>query len=334
MVLLTDPPCEELTDVPPDFAFDAPVRLWVLAVLALAGAGALLVQRRRSAGREQYAEPALLASVAPHRLGWRRPVTAGLLSLALVSMTAAFARPSVAGEQPRERAVVMVAIDTSTSMLLTDVAPDRITVAKAAAQEFIEDLPDQVEVGLVAYNATAELVAAPTTEHDLVAAAVDGLTLTGGTAAGDGLLVSLDAIVDALGPGADEAEPAARIVQLADGDSTAGSSLAEAAAAVAAARIPVSTIAFGTPDATTVVDGVETPVGADLSALREVAETTGGTAYDAWSAAELREVYDDIGSALVPEPGREDVSDVFAGLGLVLLFGTAVPSLLWSSRLV
>ena len=318
----------------PDLVFDAPSRLWVLAALALAAAAVLLVQRRRRTGREQYAEPALLASVAPDRMGWRRPVTAGLLSLALVSMTAAFARPSIAGEQPRERAVVMVAIDTSTSMLLTDVAPDRITVAKAAAQDFIADLPAEVEVGLVAYNATATLVAAPTSDHDVVAAAVDGLTLTGGTAAGDGLLLSLDAIVAALGPAADEPEPAGRIVQLADGDSTAGTSLEQAATTVAAARIPVSTIAFGTPDATTVVDGVETPVGADLSALREVAETTGGRAYDAGSADELREVYDDIGSALVPEPGREDVSDVFAGLGLVLLLGTAVPSLLWTSRLL
>jgi Ca-activated chloride channel family protein len=317
----------------PDLTFDAPGRLWLLAALGLAAAAVLLVRRRR-ATREQYAEPALLASVAPHRLGWRRPVTAGLLSLALVSMTAAFARPSIAGEQPRERAVVMVAIDTSTSMLLTDVAPDRITVAKAAAQDFIADLPAEIEVGLVAYDATAELVAAPTSDHDVVAAAVDGLTLTGGTAAGDGLLLSLEAIVAALGPAADEPEPAGRIVQLADGDSTAGTPLEEAATTVAAARIPVSTIAFGTPDATTVVDGVETPVGADLSALREVAETTGGRAYDAGSAAELREVYADIGSALVPEPGREDVSDVFAGLGLALLLGTAVPSLLWSSRLL
>ena len=68
--------------------------------------------------------------------------------------------------------------------------------------------------------------------------------------------------------------------------------------------------------------------------LREVAETTGGEAYDAFSAAELREVHDDIGSALVPEPGREDVSDLFAGLGLALLLSAALPSLLWSSRLL
>ena len=317
----------------PDLTFDAPGRFWLLAALALA-ALVLLVRRRRRAGREQYAEPALLASVAPQRLGWRRPVTAGLLALALAAMTAASARPSVAGEQPRERAVVMVAIDASTSMLLTDVAPDRITVAKAAAQDFIAGLPAEIEVGLVAYGATAQLVAAPTSDHEAVAAAVEGVTLTGGTAAGDGLLVSLAAIRAALGPAAETQEPAARIVQLADGDSTAGTPLDEAAATVAAARVPVSTIAFGTPDATTVVDGVETPVGADLSALREVAETTGGEAYSAGSAAQLREVYDDIGSTLVPEPGREDVSDVFAGLGLVLLLGTAVPSLLWSSRLV
>jgi Ca-activated chloride channel family protein len=327
-------PSRGAADVLPDLTFDAPRRLSVLVVLALAAVLVVLVQRRRRSRGEQYAEPALLASVAPHRLGWRRPVSVGLLALALVSMTAAFASPSVTGEQPRERAVVMVAIDTSTSMLLTDVAPDRITVAKAAAQEFIGELPAEIEVGLVAYNATAELVAAPTTDHGFVAAAVDGLTLTGGTAAGDGLLLSLSAIQDALGAGAQAQEPAARIVQLGDGDSTAGTSLEEAAVTVAAARVPVSTIAFGTPDATTVVDGVETPVGADLSALREVAETTGGQSYTAGSAAQLREVYDDIGSVLVPEPGREDVSDVFAGIGLVLLLGTAVPSLLWSSRLL
>lgn len=317
-----------------DLVFDAPGRFWVLGALALAGAGTLLLQRRRRTGPEQYAEPALLASVAPHRLGWRRPATAALLSLALASMTAAFARPSTAGDQPRERTVVVVALDTSTSMLLTDIAPDRITVAKAAAREFVEDLPAEVEVGLVAYDVTAELIVAPTSDHDVVAAAVEDLTLTDGTAAGDGLLVSLAAIEAALGPAADEQEPPARIVQLADGDSNVGTPLEQAAATVAAARVPVSTIAFGTPDATTVVDGVETPVGADLSALREVAETTGGTAYDAVSASELREVYDDIGSALVPEPGREDVSDVFAGLGLALLLGSAVTSLLWSSRLL
>ena len=318
--------------MPADLTFDAPGRFWVLAASALVVAAALLVARLRRG--ERFAEPALLASVAPHRLGWRRPVAATGLALAVVSMTAAWALPSVAGEQPRERAVVVVALDTSTSMLLTDITPDRITVAKAAAQEFIRDLPAAVQVGLVSYNATAALVAAPTREHEQVAAAVADLPLTGGTAAGDGLLLSLDAALAALGPAAGDAEPAARIVQLADGDSTVGTPLAEAAQTVAAARVPVSTIAFGTLDATTVVDGVTQRVGADLTALREVAETTGGRAYTAFSAADLREVYADIGSALVAEPVREDVADVFAGLGLALLFGTAVPSLLWSARLL
>ena len=317
-----------------DLSFDAPGRFWVLAACAVLGLVARAVLRHRRRGGERYAEPALLASVAPHRMGWRRPVTAAGLALAVAAMTAAFAGPSVAGEQPRERAVVMVALDASTSMLATDVAPDRITVAKAAAAEFIRDLPDEVQVGLVAYNATATLVAAPSRDHEQVADAVADLPLTGGTAAGDGLLLSLDAALAALGPAAGDAEPAARIVQLADGDTTTGTSLEDATRTVAAARVPVSTIAFGTPAATLVLGGVTYDVGVDLAALREVAEATGGRSYDAFSAADLREVYADIGSALVREPGREDVSDLFAGLGLALLFGTAVPSLLWSSRLL
>ena len=317
-----------------DLSFAAPGRFWVLAAAAGLALVALLVLRHRRSTGERYAEPALLASVAPHRMGWRRPVIATGLALALVSMTTAFAGPSVAGEQPRERAVVMVALDTSTSMLATDVAPDRITVAKSAASEFIRDLPDEVEVGLVAYNVAATLVAVPSRDHEQVAAAVEDLPLTDGTAAGDGLLLSLDAALAALGPAAGDPEPAARIVQLADGDTTVGTSLEDAARTVAAARIPVSTIAFGTPDGTLELNGRTYPVGVDLTALREVAETTGGRSYDAFSAAQLREVYDDIGSALVREPGRVDVSDLFAGLGLALLFATSVPSLLWSSRLL
>jgi Ca-activated chloride channel family protein len=317
-----------------DPSFDAPLRLWVLVAL-LAVAAAVLVARRVRRGRsEAYAEPALLDSVAPNRLGWRRPLAAAGLVLAAVSLTTAFARPSVLAEDARTRAVVVVALDTSSSMMATDVAPDRFTAAKTAAQAFIRDLPAQIDVGLVAYNATATLVAPPTASHEQVATAVDDLDMSGGTAAGDALRTSLDAVLAELEASAGEEQPAARIVLLSDGDSTVGTPLAQAVQTVSAARIPVSTIGYGTQGGVVVADGVTYQVPVNLVALQQVADATGGTAYQAATAERLREVYDDIGSALVAKTAREDVADVFAGLGVVLLLGTAVPSLLWTSRLV
>src|SRR4051812_43145923 len=153
-------------------SFAAASRLWLLVPLvAVTGIGLVLLSRRRRT-EEPYAEPALMPAVAPRRSGWRWPATAAGLALATIALTTAFARPQVLADNAHERAVVMIALDTSTSMLAQDVSPDRFTAAKAAAKTFIRGLPAQIDVGLVGYNAAATLAATPTGEHEQVAAAV------------------------------------------------------------------------------------------------------------------------------------------------------------------
>lgn len=315
-----------------DLSFHAPARLWLLVLLVLPGAVAVVHARRARTPGNAYAEPALAASAAPARPRWRRPLATLGLALATVALTGAFAQPQVTLDQ-HKRAVVVVALDTSTSMRVDDVSPDRITVAKATAKTFIGDLPDTVDVALVAYSRVARLVTAPTADHASAAAAIDALSLDGGTAMGDALQTSLRAVATSAVAGG--TSPAARIVLLSDGGNTTGSPLAAAITAATDARVPVSTIAFGSADGIGTVDGgrqVQAPV--DYAALKQIADATGGTAYRAAGAEELRSVYQDIGTQLVTAPTRRDVSDLFAGAGLALLFLTAVPSLLWFSRLV
>jgi Ca-activated chloride channel family protein len=240
----------------------------------------------------------------------------------------------VLAEPLDERSVVVVALDTSTSMALGDVRPDRFTVAKDAAQDFVRDLPDDVEVGLVTFNAATALVASPTDDHEAVARAIADLTMAGGTAAGDGLVLAVDSAVAEVGAAAPATGPIAQVVLLADGASSVGLPLDQAAQRAADARVQVSTIAFGTPDLEVFyTPGVATDVGADLEALQQVADVTGGTAYAAPTSEALRDAYDDVGAAIDLAPRREDVSDLAAGLGVLALFAGAVPALLWTSRL-
>ncbi|NHC46149.1 VWA domain-containing protein [Motilibacter aurantiacus] len=323
--------------MPSDLAFESPARLWAFAGLALAALAAGLVLRRRRTA-EQYADAALRPSLGAARTGWRRRVAAAGLALGIVALTTAFARPSVVATTKDQRAVVVIALDVSTSMQVNDVAPNRFTVAKQTAQQFVRELPDDIDVGLVAYSAGARLVAAPTADHESVAAAVDTLTMDGGTAMGSALQLSLDAALRSLdltsATAAAGSPPAARLVLLSDGDSTTGTPVEQAVQAVADAQIPVSTIGLGTESgAGQVFDGRQVTAPVNFALLQQIADGTGGTAYRAAGAAELQDVYTDIGEQIIPRTERRDVSDEVAGVGLVLLLGTAVPSLLWFGRL-
>ena len=313
----------------PDIAFAHPGRLWVLlAVVALAVAAAVRGLRR---GREPYAEAAMLPSVAPRRAGRVRLVVPAALLLATTSLSVAWAQPQVDATEDSERATIVIALDTSSSMLATDVEPDRFTVAKDAARQFVEELPDGIQVGLVVFNAGTRLVAAPTDDHEAVAAELDDLSLFGGTALGDALLTSLAAVSRT---GADTAGDAARIVLIADGGSTAGSPVESGIAAAVDAGVPVTTIAYGTADGVVESGGRTVPVPVDPVVLQRIADATGGTAYTAATGDQLAEVYDDIGTEVVQERVTRDLASRFAGGAALLLVLTALPSLLLSSRLL
>src|SRR3954465_18929 len=113
-------------------------------------------------------------------------------------------------------------------MQATDVSSAAFTAAKSSAKAFIDRLPKQVNVGLVSFNAVASVVATPTKDHDAVRDAVDQLRLAGGTAIGEAVIASLNAIQNV--PGSPNSKPPpARVVLLSDGGNTVGRSLQIAA---------------------------------------------------------------------------------------------------------
>lgn len=317
-----------MTDIGAGITLAHPGRLWVLALVAALAVVLAVRSLRRS--REPFADAALLPSVAPRRAGRLRLLVPAALLLATASLSVAWAQPQRDATEERERATIVIALDTSSSMLATDVSPDRFTVAKAAAKEFIEALPEDIEVGLVVFNKGTRLVAAPTDDHASVAAELDDLDLYGGTALGDAILTSLAAMSRTGGEDAD----AARIVLIADGGSTEGSPVETGVQAAVDAGVPVTTIAYGTAGGVVESQGRQVAVPVDPVVLQQIADATGGKAYQAATGDQLAEVYADIGTDVVQERVTEDLASRFAGVAGLLLVATAVPSLLVNSRLL
>lgn len=309
-----------------------PQRLWLLVGVAGLLAAYVLLQRRRPAYAVRFSELDLLASLVPRSAAWRRHVPAALLLLSLVALTTAFARPEADVEVPRERATIVLALDTSVSMEATDVAPDRIGAARESAAAFIAGLPETFDVGLVSFSGTASVVVPPTQDHDLVVSAVRGLGLGPSTAIGEAVFASLDAIRTVPGEPGEDAPPAA-IVLLSDGTSTVGREVPAAADAAVTAGVPVSTIAYGSAEGTVLVQGQQIPVPVDRPALERLAEATGGSPFTAESGAELTAVYEDIGSAVGTTTERREVTVAVTGVALALGVAAATTSLLWAARL-
>lgn len=314
-------------------SFLAADRLLLLLVVAAVGAAYVVVQVR---GRQRYAvrftNLALLGSVAPRRPGWRRHVPAALLLLSLAGMVLSLARPARAELVPRERATIMMAIDVSISMDATDVRPSRLASARAAATSFARLLPEPINLGLVAFAGSARVLVPPTTDRTQVIDAIGRLELAESTAIGEAVLTSLEAIESA--PAAADGEPVpAHILLLSDGETQVGTPNELAAAAAVEAGVPVTTIAFGTPDGTITYQGQLLPVAVDEAELAELAEATGGSAFEAATTEQLQSVYRDIGSSIGFVTEQREIGTWFTGAAFAFALLAAATSLAWFSRL-
>ena len=244
--------------------------LLIVPVLALLVAY-VVAQRRRQRYAVRFASLPMLDSVAPDRPGWRRHAPATAFVLALSTLALAAARPEMDIRVPHERATVIVAIDVSRSMEATDVTPNRLDAARAAAATFVEGPARHVQRrGRDLLGDHRRALAEPTTDHAAVIARLQTLSLADSTAIGEAVFTSLDQVAAMAarsddpggsagggtqggdgedGEDGEEVDVPARIVLLSDGSNTQGREPAEAAVAATEAGVPVSTIAYGTDPA-------------------------------------------------------------------------------------
>ena len=338
-------------------AFSWPWALLTLLVFPLLFAAWWLTRRRRKRAAVRVTSIALVRSVAGGRSRWRRRVPAALLLLGLTVLTVGAARPQVTLPQASSSATIMLALDVSGSMCSTDVKPNRITAAEQSAGAFIKSQSGGPRIGLVVFAGTAVVLVPPTADTQQLLTALGGLSVDGGTAIGEGILTSLDAIAQvdpAVAPtGATVKHDASLgyaddvIVVLTDGSNNRGVDPPVAAKEAAARGVRVYTIGYGTDNPATLACSSAqfggygafaggggaggNPFDADYGALQQISKATGGAFYRAQDANQLSSALDKLPSAFTIVHKHEDIAPAFGALG-GLLVAVAVALSLWWNR--
>jgi Ca-activated chloride channel homolog len=300
--------------------------LFLLVICAVIGLYIVVLAARRKRVL-RFANMELLERLAPKRPTRWRHLPVALLVASLAMLTTAMAGPTHDVRIPRNRAVVMLVIDVSESMVATDVAPSRIEAAKEAGKRFTKELTPGLNLGLVAFGGSATLLVAPTTNRDAMNAAIDRLRPEERTATGEGIFTALQAIATtgAVLGGGDGKQPPARIVLESDGKETVPTDPEQPRGAFTAARaakdqgVGISTISFGTPDGVVELNGQSVPVPVDDATLQKITEITGGQAFHAGSLDQLKDVYDTLQQQIGYETIRGDASAGWIRLGAIVM---------------
>lgn len=298
--------------------FEHPALLLLLLLVPLLVALYVFALSRKNRRGMRYPNTSMLQAVLGKQSQWRRHLAFAMALLSLVTLTIAFAKPLGEALVPRERATIVVVIDTSLSMKATDVEPSRLEAAQAAAGDFVTSLPDKYNVALVSMAGATKIVVPPTLDHGAVQRGISTLELSDSTAIGDGIATAMQALEAApKDPNDPDAPVPGAIVLLSDGESTTGQSPLQEAKQAGEQGVPIYTIAYGTENGYVDLDGKREPVPVNHEQMKEIAELSKGQYFAAATPEELGVVYADIGSSVGYVTRFQQITARFAGLGLV-----------------
>lgn len=169
---------------------------------------------------------------------------------------------------------VLLLIDTSGSM---DGEP--IASARQAALSFIEQMPDEVRLGVVGFGSTAQVLAPLDLDRTAATAAVDSLDVGGETALYDGVITALEQFV--------EADGRRTVVLLSDGgDTVSRTSLEATTAQLVASGVQLNVVELQSPES-------------DSAALEQLGTAGRGSVVPVSDPAALAGVYEEIAAQLV-----------------------------------
>ena len=342
--------------------FQWPSYLWLMLAIPLLLAAYVWLLRRRTKLAVRFSSLAVVRAAAVGR-NWRRHVPPALLLLACSALLLAAARPVAPLPLPWARSTIILAMDVSLSMRVSDVKPTRLAAAQVAAKLFLADLPRNIEVGLVTFAGSSQVAQAATLDRAPLVAAIDGFQMQRGTAIGNAIALSVAELfpdhginlADMTSGGKprgrsldDKAKPtpkqitpvapgshaSAAIILLTDGRRTTGIDTLEAAKLAADRGVRIHVVGLGSADGGSyAADGMAMYLQLDEPTLREVARMTGGDYHHAGTAEKLRSVYETMGSQMQVSKRETELAPLLALAAALLALSAGVLSALWFGRI-
>jgi Ca-activated chloride channel family protein len=237
-----------------------------------------------------------------------------------------------------------------------------MVAAQEAARSFLQELPRDIDVGIVTFAGSAQVAQQATMDRQALLDAIGAIQMQRGTAIGSAIVLCLAELFPEHGIDLTEmnfgpqrkgqsldapARPAPRpfepvepgsygsaaIILLSDGRRTTGVDTLQAAKMAAERGVRIHVVGLGTPDGhLSLGEGMSMYLQLDEATLREVARMTGGEYHHAATAEALRSVYLQLGSRLQAQTRETELTALLALLAALLIVAGSGLSVLWFGR--
>lgn len=302
-------------------SFEEPVWLTLTPILFLLFAGMLAYGfRRRDALLSRFAAPRLLDKLTAQAGRARTWIKSSCILLAVVAIGIALARPQLGVEWSERKARgldIVFVLDSSKSMLATDLRPTRLDRAKLAIVDLVERLESD-RIGLVAFAGQAFLQTPPTLDYAAFRESLDAIDPNIMTSGGSDLGNAIKEAAEAF-----PSETNVKVVVLLTDGEDLGGNATQAAEAARNDGIQVFAIGIGTPEGEYLkirnqqgieefirdADGQPVRSQLDESTLQQIAQATGGS-YSRLSSQSLDQLYNSVLATLPREERESELQEI------------------------
>ena len=274
--------------------------------------------------------------------GKRRHIPVILAILALSILFVGFARPQATVDVPQRTSTVVLAFDTSASMLADDLEPTRLDAAKAAAAEFVAEQDDGVQIAVVSFGQAGAVTSRPTDDRVATVAAINRLQPEGGTSLSQGLFAALSTLAQEPIMFDGETVPevdfggfgSTLIVMLSDGEDTSEADPELLTELASRNGIRIVTIGVGTEEGAVIdIDGFMVATSLNPESLQALSAATNGEYIEAGDVDQLNSATEDLERELELVEDQLELTGVLAAVALALAAISGVLSLIWTGRL-
>ncbi|NTV24267.1 MAG: VWA domain-containing protein [Nanoarchaeota archaeon] len=212
----------------------------------------------------------------------------------------------------------VIAIDSSASMLSTDVAPDRITVAKQSAKSFIDSIGVSASIGVVSFTGTTFIKELPTTDTGAVKGSIERIEieLAGGTDIGAALITATNILLPS--------NASKVIILITDGSDTSGILVDESVETsleyLKENHVIVHAIGIGTGNARPgYVETEGLKAAYERGTLKMIADATNGKFFEVGTTAEMSAAFKEIKSTSTKGMISRDFKEILVSLAIILI---------------